>query len=166
MHSSPKKIEAAKFAGHHLNPDEVVRLTNKFKELFMVVGTWRRRKRKRVREIRTLLSGGARRNRTADLLNAIQALSQLSYGPEFSTLRRALYVDGGGAATSNFQVSRSSPSSLALPIASETSGSSSMSDSSSSSASRSSSPSSPSYRHRLGRLRLDLKIAGYKIKDS
>ena len=27
------------------------------------------------------LSGGARRNRTADLLNAIQALSQLSYGP-------------------------------------------------------------------------------------
>ncbi len=25
--------------------------------------------------------GGARRNRTADLLNAIQALSQLSYGP-------------------------------------------------------------------------------------
>ena len=27
--------------------------------------------------------GGARRSRTADLLNAIQALSQLSYGPEF-----------------------------------------------------------------------------------
>ena len=26
-------------------------------------------------------TGGARRNRTADLLNAIQALSQLSYGP-------------------------------------------------------------------------------------
>ena len=26
--------------------------------------------------------GGARRDRTADLLNAIQALSQLSYGPE------------------------------------------------------------------------------------
>ena len=26
-------------------------------------------------------SGGARRNRTDDLLNAIQALSQLSYGP-------------------------------------------------------------------------------------
>ncbi len=25
--------------------------------------------------------GGARRDRTADLLNAIQALSQLSYGP-------------------------------------------------------------------------------------
>jgi hypothetical protein len=25
--------------------------------------------------------GGARRSRTADLLNAIQALSQLSYGP-------------------------------------------------------------------------------------
>ena len=29
------------------------------------------------------LYGGARRNRTADLLNAIQALSQLSYGPGF-----------------------------------------------------------------------------------
>jgi hypothetical protein len=27
------------------------------------------------------LGGGARRSRTADLLNAIQALSQLSYGP-------------------------------------------------------------------------------------
>jgi hypothetical protein len=27
------------------------------------------------------LFGGARRNRTADLLNAIQALSQLSYDP-------------------------------------------------------------------------------------
>ena len=26
-------------------------------------------------------NGGARRSRTADLLNAIQALSQLSYGP-------------------------------------------------------------------------------------
>ena len=29
----------------------------------------------------TFLIGGARRDRTADLLNAIQALSQLSYGP-------------------------------------------------------------------------------------
>jgi hypothetical protein len=28
-----------------------------------------------------VLFGGARRNRTADLLNAIQALSQLSYDP-------------------------------------------------------------------------------------
>ena len=28
-----------------------------------------------------ILFGGAKRNRTADLLNAIQALSQLSYGP-------------------------------------------------------------------------------------
>jgi hypothetical protein len=27
------------------------------------------------------LSGGARRDRTADLLHAMQALSQLSYGP-------------------------------------------------------------------------------------
>ncbi len=30
-----------------------------------------------------LLSGGARRDRTADLLHAMQALSQLSYGPMF-----------------------------------------------------------------------------------
>ena len=29
--------------------------------------------------------GGARRDRTADLLNAIQALSQLSYGPDRMT---------------------------------------------------------------------------------
>lgn len=28
-----------------------------------------------------LLNGGARRDRTADLLHAMQALSQLSYGP-------------------------------------------------------------------------------------
>jgi hypothetical protein len=27
-------------------------------------------------------AGGAKRDRTADLLNAIQALSQLSYGPD------------------------------------------------------------------------------------
>ncbi len=33
------------------------------------------------REIRQHLVGGARGNRTPDLLNAIQALSQLSYGP-------------------------------------------------------------------------------------
>ena len=29
-----------------------------------------------------ILFGGAKRDRTADLLNAIQALSQLSYSPE------------------------------------------------------------------------------------
>ena len=29
-----------------------------------------------------LRTGGAKRDRTADLLNAIQALSQLSYGPD------------------------------------------------------------------------------------
>jgi hypothetical protein len=32
------------------------------------------------------LSGGARRNRTDDLFNAIEALSQLSYGPVFQNL--------------------------------------------------------------------------------
>ncbi len=30
--------------------------------------------------------GGARRNRTDDLFNAIEALSQLSYGPKLSNL--------------------------------------------------------------------------------
>ena len=33
-----------------------------------------------------LFLGGDKRDRTADLLNAIQALSQLSYTPEFSLL--------------------------------------------------------------------------------
>src|SRR3979490_3104693 len=39
-------------------------------------------------------AGGARRDRTADLLHAMQALSQLSYGPTRSrrTLRSRLYV--------------------------------------------------------------------------
>ena len=98
-----------------------------------------RKIQKRARQRRALsCSGGARRNRTADLLNAIQALSQLSYGPEFSSLRRALYGDRRCAATSNFQVSRSSPSSFAFSIASDPSGSSSISASSSSPAKRSS----------------------------
>ena len=35
-----------------------------------------------------LESGGARRDRTADLYNAIVALSQLSYGPVFARLFR------------------------------------------------------------------------------
>ena len=34
--------------------------------------------------------GGARRDRTADLLNAIQALSQLSYGPRFGQNQKDL----------------------------------------------------------------------------
>jgi hypothetical protein len=37
-------------------------------------------------------SGGARRDRTADLLHAMQALSQLSYGP---TWRRGTLPDRG-----------------------------------------------------------------------
>ena len=39
--------------------------------------------------------GGARRNRTADLFNAIEALSQLSYGPEFFTARPLPLGRGG-----------------------------------------------------------------------
>jgi hypothetical protein len=38
-------------------------------------------------------SGGATRDRTADLLHAMQALSQLSYSP---SRRRAMYVRGAG----------------------------------------------------------------------
>ncbi len=37
---------------------------------------------------KTWLFGGARRDRTADLLHAMQALSQLSYSPSVSTLGR------------------------------------------------------------------------------
>ncbi len=39
-----------------------------------------------------LLSGGARRDRTADLLHAMQALSQLSYGPVFA--QRFFHTNG------------------------------------------------------------------------
>ena len=39
---------------------------------------------------RNLKTGGARRDRTADLLHAMQALSQLSYGP---TWRRGTLPD-------------------------------------------------------------------------
>jgi hypothetical protein len=39
---------------------------------------------------RKMKSGGARRDRTADLLHAMQALSQLSYGP---TWRRGTLPD-------------------------------------------------------------------------
>jgi hypothetical protein len=39
--------------------------------------------------------GGARRNRTDDLFNAIEALSQLSYGPDLSRPRCAKPVGAG-----------------------------------------------------------------------
>ena len=45
---------------------------------------------------------GAEGNRTPDLLNAIQALSQLSYGPITHTPRR--YRPTGGAVTSLFSI--------------------------------------------------------------
>src|ERR1700721_1203907 len=50
----------------------------------------------------SLDAGGARRNRTDDLFNAIEALSQLSYGPDLQKRRapmgakRALLSEGGG----------------------------------------------------------------------
>src|ERR1700722_14394925 len=42
----------------------------------------------------SLDAGGARRNRTDDLFNAIEALSQLSYGPD---LQKTSRPDGGEA---------------------------------------------------------------------
>ena len=39
-----------------------------------------------------VFNGGDKRDRTADLLNAIQALSQLSYTPRCSVLRAAAVV--------------------------------------------------------------------------
>src|SRR6202021_2136617 len=50
----------------------------------------------------SLDAGGARRNRTDDLFNAIEALSQLSYGPVLQMCRasigakRTLLSEGGG----------------------------------------------------------------------
>ena len=46
-----------------------------------------RRRKKGPEIIRALVYGGAKRDRTVDLLHAMQALSQLSYSPE--TLRSA-----------------------------------------------------------------------------
>ena len=43
--------------------------------------------RKRLQIFRFGAFGGDKRDRTADLLNAIQALSQLSYTPMFTSLR-------------------------------------------------------------------------------
>ena len=39
-----------------------------------------------MRIILSIIIAGARRDRTADLLRARQALSQLSYGPQFSKI--------------------------------------------------------------------------------
>src|SRR5258706_4221167 len=43
------------------------------------------------REARRAKRGGARRDRTADLLHAMQALSQLSYGPETLSFEHDLF---------------------------------------------------------------------------
>ena len=39
------------------------------------------------------LCGGAKRDRTADLLNAIQALSQLSYSPTFPVQKKHMWKE-------------------------------------------------------------------------
>src|SRR6266550_3094079 len=58
----PARLRPAGYAGHHASP---------FGHHVAAPREARRAKR-----------GGARRDRTADLLHAMQALSQLSYGPE------------------------------------------------------------------------------------
>ena len=50
-------------------------------------------KKKAGRNTTGLLNGGARRDRTADLLHAMQALSQLSYGP--ISCRSCITLDKG-----------------------------------------------------------------------
>ena len=40
-----------------------------------------------------MMDGGARRDRTADLVNAIHALSQLSYGPLFRSRKSAAEIE-------------------------------------------------------------------------
>ena len=47
------------------------------------------------------LSGGARRDRTADLLHAMQALSQLSYSPENRARTLVQYGDGVNCYSAN-----------------------------------------------------------------
>src|SRR3954447_7130327 len=86
-----------------------------------------------MRDIRGL-RGGARRNRTADLLNAIQALSQLSYGPTQCRgvgMSRSSTLPGSGRLYSGrLAVSQvSSSSSMPLSIKPETSSSPSSSSS-------------------------------------
>ncbi len=49
-------------------------------------GIEQKRKSPETVEISELFVGGDKRDRTADLLNAIQALSQLSYTPRYSWL--------------------------------------------------------------------------------
>src|SRR5204863_8638059 len=61
LSSLPARLRPSGYAGHH---------ASSFGQLVAAPRVARRAKR-----------GGARRDRTADLLHAMQALSQLSYGP-------------------------------------------------------------------------------------
>ena len=45
------------------------------------------------RMLSILKGGGARRDRTADLLHAMQALSQLSYGPTMTALSGVVFFE-------------------------------------------------------------------------
>ncbi len=58
--------------------------------------------------------GGARRNRTADLLNAIQALSQLSYGPYCCNERTLTRRPDSGRSTASNKTQSSFPMSVSM----------------------------------------------------
>ena len=61
-------------------------LNVRFKWIFK----WSRKEIEKVESLYVLmLIGGAKRDRTADLLNAIQALFQLSYSPKFPKINAA-----------------------------------------------------------------------------
>src|SRR5471030_1894864 len=72
--------------------------------------------------------GGARRDRTADLLHAMQALSQLSYGPLTSPMRlgrRTGFVKTLNTVQGRSQVSSSPPTSPMMSVTSSSPSSSS-----------------------------------------
>src|SRR6202035_1537822 len=72
--------------------------------------------------------GGARRDRTADLLHAMQALSQLSYGPLTSPMRlgrRTAFAKTLNTVQGRSQVSSSPPTSPMMSVTSSSPSSSS-----------------------------------------
>ena len=59
---------------------------------YRVVFDYRKSKKKSGKPVVFRTFGGDKRDRTADLLNAIQALSQLSYTPIFRPLLQTAFV--------------------------------------------------------------------------
>jgi hypothetical protein len=84
---NPRKVSDTRVSEWHFT--ESVVLTSRYREAYHRGVKHRKNK---------ALGGGARRNRTADLFNAIEALSQLSYdpGPNFLWITpRCLWVGSG-----------------------------------------------------------------------